>query len=313
MSGCSKCGNNNCDCDCFKNVLIPQGPQGDPGPVGPQGETGPEGPEGPEGPQGDPGVDGVDGSPGVQGPPGSQGPQGDPGPEGPQGDPGPAGVNGTDGEDGSQWLFGSGAPAPGLGDDTDVYYDKTTTAPQFDIYQKQAGIWVFQGTFGNVVNVSPGVGAEDAYLFKAISTVDQNLAGNTDPDTIINFNDDTSAPTYFDNANVWSGFNWKTPEDTAPTAVFTVESLTLENITGIARNVDVKINYYPAVGGGPITLANQLIAIPATGTNVVAVLSSPAQVFLTDDEVKVEADVQTGATSPGDIIAKLGGIFYIQD
>ena len=72
-------------------IVGPQGPQGEVGPIGP---AGPQGEQGPVGPQGEPGVEGAMGPQGEQGPQGPQGPQGiqgEVGPEGPQGEKGDTG------------------------------------------------------------------------------------------------------------------------------------------------------------------------------------------------------------------------------
>ncbi|WP_422369084.1 hypothetical protein [Pelagibius sp.] len=70
---------------------------------------------------------------GTQGP---QGIQGDQGIQGVQGDPGPAGA------DGSKILFGTGAPANGLGSIGDYYKDEATR----DVYEKTgASAWTLRG------------------------------------------------------------------------------------------------------------------------------------------------------------------------
>ncbi len=91
----------------WKDILVEQGPQGEPGPPGPQGERGPQGPQGepgepgPQGLQGERGEIGPQGPQGLQGetgPRGEQGPQGEPGERGPQGEPGPMIPGGTTGQ-----------------------------------------------------------------------------------------------------------------------------------------------------------------------------------------------------------------------
>ena len=51
------------------------------------------------------------------------------------------GDQGDPGQDGNRWFDGTGAPAPGLGNDDDYYLDTDNG----DIYQKQSGSWVIVG------------------------------------------------------------------------------------------------------------------------------------------------------------------------
>lgn len=305
------CGNKdcNCDCGCFGGTKLPIGPKGDkgdkgdPGAVGPAGATGPAGPEGPQGPAGD------NGDPGSTGPAGATGPAGPQGDPGAQGDPGPPGANGNDGARGSQIIFGSGPPANGLGEVPDVYYDTTTNAPQIDIYSKTAPlVWTLIGTFGNVVNVAPGAGAEDAYLFRANKIAGQFLGGATSSNTI-NFGDDSTLP-YFDNAQVWSGFNWKTPQDTPVTTCFKVNGLAVNNTTGGALPITVEIIHEPDAGGGPLVIGTTAYNAPA-GASIMSPLVSTPQAFAENDEVYLNI-TPGGGVSPNDFEIT-GGEFYIQD
>ncbi len=84
-------------------IMGPQGPQGETGPVGPAGpagERGPAGAVGPQGPQGErgpQGLQGVKGDTGATGPQGLKGDTGATGPQGPKGDTGPQGATGSPG------------------------------------------------------------------------------------------------------------------------------------------------------------------------------------------------------------------------
>ena len=87
----------------------------------------------------------------LRGPQGVQGIQGVIGLTGPQGDAGPQGPAGSDGTNGtaSVWRNGNGAPAVGLGNDTDFYLDNLTG----DAWYKSAGTW------SNVTNITGPAGA----------------------------------------------------------------------------------------------------------------------------------------------------------
>ena len=65
------------------------------------------------------------GAGGGTGPQGPAGPAGPAGPQGPSGPSGSTGTAGTAGADGKTILYGSGAPAGGLGVDGDFYIDTT--------------------------------------------------------------------------------------------------------------------------------------------------------------------------------------------
>lgn len=306
-----KCkGDCNCDSSCFRGAKVPVGPKGDKGDIGQTGPVGLTGLQGDTGADGTAGTAGTTGSTGSAGSGGVQGPAGATGAQGIQGVPGSTGADGTDGTDGVEEFFGSGPPAGGLGVDGDRYNDTTTNAPQLDVYQKQVGVWVLIGTFGNVVTVAPGAGAEDAYLFRALKTTDQLCAGSGDV-TTINFADDSTAPTYFDNAQVWSGFNWKTPIDTPVTTKFTVEGMQIENFSAGAISGNVWIYHNPAAGGGPIAIGSQGFNISATTTDSIPLVISTPQVFLADDEVIVAILPLGGVTD--DLEVKSGAQFYIQD
>jgi hypothetical protein len=299
----------NCDDSCFPNVKIPVGPKGDKGDTGLIGPLGLTGAQGEIGLSGTTGAAGNNGSTGTTGPAGVQGLIGVTGSTGSAGSTGLTGANGTDGTDGVEEFFGSGVPAGGLGVDGDRYNDTTTTAPQMDVYQKQVGVWVLIGTFGNIVTVAPGAGAEDAYLFRALKVSNQLCAGSG-VETIINFGDDSTIPN-FDNAQVWSGFNWKTPIDTPVTSKFTIQGLSIENTSAGAINGNVIIHHYPAAGGGPLVIGSHLFNIAATTTDNIPLVISTPQVFLANDEVQVVVVPNIGVSD--DLDAKLGGDFYIQD
>ena len=102
--------------------------------------TGPPGLQGPEGPAGINGLDGergAQGETGLRGRTGAQGPRGFDGPQGPEGTPG------------HKWYNGFGPPdedTPGI--DGDYYIDNTSK----QYYQKQEGVWVYQGDLGGSGN-----------------------------------------------------------------------------------------------------------------------------------------------------------------
>lgn len=71
------------------------------------------------------------------------GPQGPAGANGTNGTNGTNGSNGADGADGTQITIGSGAPDNGDGVDGDFYIDD---ADDFELYHKESGVWVAQGS-----------------------------------------------------------------------------------------------------------------------------------------------------------------------
>lgn len=313
-----------CDCDkeictgCDEGVKLPIGPKGDTGEQGVQGEQGLQGEPGIQGEQGEIGpsveffisdrtpadtvgkdgdvhINSVDGGlwckengawvqkGSLLGPEGPQGPAGLDGNDGGTGGAGNAGSDGNDGAAGSQIHFGSGSPSGALGVDTDVYYDISTNAPQIDIYQKSGGTWSLIGTFGNVVNTG-STGAEDAYLFKAQKTTSQNISGSG----IVAFEDDSTAPSFFDNGSVWSSFDWLSPQ-TIPSMIFVIEDLVIENLSAGAIVVTIEIVHTPS-GGSENVIATNNINIPGTSTGTLFILSSTAQSFGTGDNVRVRAN-----------------------
>ena len=306
MSNDNNCTGDDCGgcSSCFEGVTIPVGPKGN------QGTQGPIGLSGTNGTNGTNGIDGQDGATGPIGPAGSTGATGSTGETGPIGPAGSTGATGTtgpkgdDGDAGSKILFGSGAPGGGLGEDDDMYNDTTTSYPQMDVYQKVTGTWQSKGTFGNVVN--PGIPTPDAqsFLFKANKTSDQFL-DRIAVDMVLFFEDDISAPTYFDNGNVWSSFDFTSDQD-VNSVEFTLEGLDLANSTGGNITVDVEIRHQrpPAAETVKATVA---IIVPLSGSIIHPLLKTPALDLLTGDKVRVIATPQSGVE--GDIKATAGEFY----
>jgi len=305
MSGTNDCGGNCGGCsDCFKGVTIPVGPKGDQGTQGPAGTNGTNGTNGADGATGPTGPIGPTGATGATGPTGGTGGIGATGGIGLTGATGAAGATGAIGAAGSKILFGSGAPGGGLGADDDMYNDTTTSYPQMDVYQKVTGTWQSKGKFGNVVN--PGIPTPDAqsFLFKANKISDQFLDRAT-VDMVLFFEDDITAPTYFDNGNVWSSFDFTSDQDTT-NVEFTLEGLDLTNATGGPITVDVEIRHQipPAAETVKAALA---IVVPASSNILTALIKTPALNLLTGDKVRVVATPQTGVA--GDIKATAGEFY----
>ena len=107
----------------FRNVIGREGPAG---PAGPQGPAGEPGATGPQGPQGEPGETGPAGPQGPQGEPGEVGPAGPQGPIGPQGPQGPSG-------DGAPGLNSWTAVTYGVSR-TDTSFTKTLDTVAVDSY-----------------------------------------------------------------------------------------------------------------------------------------------------------------------------------
>lgn len=106
------------------------------GATGPTGATGAAGATGPAGPTGV-GTTGAAGPTGAQGPTGPTGPTGA-GTPGVDGATGATGATGTPGATGAGMLTGTGAPAAGVGNNGDFYFDNATTT----LYgPKAAGAW----------------------------------------------------------------------------------------------------------------------------------------------------------------------------
>jgi hypothetical protein len=299
----------NCGCtsgcaSCFDGVTIPVGPQG------PQGVPGPIGPAGADGTDGTDGADGVDGAVGPQGPQGdpggtgATGPQGDPGDTGAPGTVGPAGAQGTQGDAGSKILFGSGAPSGGLGVDDDMYNDTTTNYPQMDVYQKVSSVWQLQGRFGNVVNPGTPTPGPQSFLFKADKISDQFLDASG-LDMVVFFEDDTSTPTYFDNGEVWSSYDFTSDQD-VENVIFTAEGVDLANSTGGNITVDLEIRHQrpPAA---EVVKATAAIVVPLGGSIIHPILKSVAIDLLTGDKVRVVATPTSGVAGDVKITA---GEFY---
>ena len=144
------------DGGAWVNIGPIRGPKGDPGNTGPQGPQGPtgatgatgaQGTAGLQGPQGLQGPKGDKGDTGATGPAGPQGPKGDTGDQGIQGIQGVQGPAGTDGTDANRWLFGEdNPPAPGLGEEDDLYIVSGAGNSRGKIYSKINGVWVYIGS-----------------------------------------------------------------------------------------------------------------------------------------------------------------------
>ncbi len=301
---CDKCHKNSCT-GCFGNVEIPVGPQGPQGPQGPAGPTGATGPQGPAGPTGATGPQGPAGDQGPQGIPGAEGAPGINGIDGAAGPAGPAGADGADGADGAKVHFTSGVPASGLGDDGDVAYDTLTGYPQVDIYQKVAGTWQKKGRFGNVVNPGSPTPSSQSFLFKANKTSAQFLDAGTH-EMVVFFEDDITSPTYFDNGNVWSSYNFTSDQDVS-SVEFTIEGLDMSNSSGVPITVDVEIRHQvpPAA---EVVVGSDAVIVPAGGNIITPLIKTTSPINLsTGDIVRVVATPQTG--NAGDVSVDAGEFF----
>jgi hypothetical protein len=173
-----------------------------------------------------------------------------------------------------------------------------------DIYLKVTETWQLQGRFGNVVNPGTPTPGPQSFLFKANKTSDQFLDRAT-VDMVIFLEDDTTAPTYFDNGNVWSTFDFTSDQD-VNSVEFTLEGLNLANSTGGNITVDVEIRHQrpPAAETVKVTVA---LIVPTVGNITHPLLKTPALDLLTGDKVRVIARPQTGVA--GDIKATAGEFY----
>lgn len=113
--------------------------------------------------------------------------------KGPEGDPGPQGIQGIQGPAGSSTLFGTGAPASGLGSDGDSYIDTAT----YDLYTKSAGSWTNRGSLKGA-NGTNGIGNA---IFTGAGAPGV-ISGSIDGDIYI---DTTSGNVHQKSGGVWSG------------------------------------------------------------------------------------------------------------
>ena len=299
--GCENC-NNDCNCNsCFEGVKVPVGPRGEQGVQGPQGPQGEQGVQGPQGPQGEQGPQGPQGPAGADGANGTNGTNGNDGNDGPQGPVGPAGATGPAGADGSQVLFGDGAPSNGLGNNGDVYYDTTTSNPQIDIYSKAADAWSLKGTFGNVINPGGSGPAEDSYLFRATKVVDSRYL--TTGDEFLAVEDDSTVPN-FDNGGVWNGVKFVADQDLTDTQ-FVVENMILDNNT--ASPITVTIRIYKNSTGTETQegISTTVMAASETGTSVT--FNTTIASLLANDEVYLKVPLSAAS----DVTVKDGSFYNI--
>ena len=329
---CKKCGND-CGNSCFKGVEIPRGPIGPRGSDGtgissiswhgntesqPQGTPGTtdiytilltngssytfnvgNGATGPQGEQGTPGIDGTNGTNGV-GIPGADGADGADGAAG----VGVPGADGADGADGAKILYVTSAPSTGLGNDGDTAFDTVTSYPQMDVYQKVAGNWIAQGTFGNIVNPGSPTPSESSFLFKANKTAPQFLGPTGTPSVII-FEDDSTSPTYYDNGNVWNVYEHDSDQDVIG-EVFEITNLSLTSTSGVSIDVTVIIEHQvpPA---SPVVKKTQVITVGAGATVVTPLIVSPSFDVANGDKVRITAETDNATSG---VISVDSGVFF---
>jgi len=253
------CQNKNCGgCEsCFPGVHIPAGPQGPRGLTGPKGDKGDRGDTGPQGPIGLTGPPGENGTNGTNGTNGSTGPQGPAGATGPQGPIGATGATGPAGAAGSKVYFGSGDPAPGLGANGDVYYDTTSSYPMIKIFSKVSGSWVYQGTFGNVIN--PSALADNSKTFIAEKSSAQNI-----PSTPIQMYYDTNLTAEEGVSDYWNGIQYFALQTIPEHINFVLEGNVFEDFsTGSEINVKI-LRDTPSTTGE--VLASHTVNVSAMST-----------------------------------------------
>lgn len=281
-------GNNGSCSSCFPGVEIPIGPQGPRGLIGPKGEKGDKGDTGLTGAIGATGAAGTNGTNGTNGATGATGATGPAGATGATGPIGPTGATGATGAAGSQIYFATvaGSPAPGLGNNGDVFIDGIANYPMMDVYGKAGGVWTLKGTFGNVIN--PSALADNSKTFVGYKSIPQNVADSIAGDTAIltfeqNLTEEEGVTDY------WNGVQYFAQQAITEQLNFILEGNEFQNFTG--GSVDITVTIYrdtPSVTG--TVLATVTFPVAATSTEELPFLETGAITVTASDVIYVKAE-----------------------